>query len=431
MNYRNIKISILGLGYVGLPLLISLTQKVKVIGYDSNKSRIIELNNFYDRNNAIEKKSFIKNSKNFLFTNKIEELIDTNLFIITVPTPITKKNKPNLKYIKKSLLDICKLSRIKKQSKIYIVLESTVYPGCTEGYCKDILEKNSNMKYKKDFLLGYSPERINPGDKVNNLRNTTKLISGTNKNILNTLNKIYSIVSKRVYATRNIKTAEAAKVIENTQRDINIALVNEFSNIFNKLQINTNDVLAAASTKWNFLNFTPGLVGGHCIGVDPYYLSYIAKKNGAKANLILAGRSVNESYVNEIFKRIKKLLKTKSISNPSTLLMGLTFKENVPDFRNSKNLELLKKISTISSRIVALDPYIKNLNTIDKNKKKIHLTKDIKYIKKFKYDVIIILLFHKEFKSLNKNLLKSLLKNKNSFIFDFKNTYNEKNFLSI
>lgn len=435
LNYKykkvNLNLAIIGLGYVGLPLLISLSKKFKIIGYDSNKIRINELNKFFDRNNEIEKKIIKKNKKNIIFTYDLKNLIDTNLFIITVPTPITKNNNPDLSNIKKSLIDICKLSKIKKHNKIYIILESTVYPGCTENYCKKVIENNSSMKYKSDFYLGYSPERINPGDKKNNLQNTTKLISGTDVNVINILKKIYSNVSKNIYVVKDIKTAEAAKIIENTQRDINIALINEFSNIFNKLEIDTHDVLAAAKTKWNFIDFTPGLVGGHCIGVDPYYLSYIAKKSGAKSNIILAGRKVNESFVTEVFSRIKKKIKFNNIVNPDILFMGLTFKENVPDFRNSKNLKLLSKIEKVAKSIVAFDPFIKNLSISEKLNSNITYTEYANDVNKHKYDVIIVLLKHEHFKLFNKQSLIKLLKNRNSFIFDFKNIYNEKKFLSV
>ena len=287
------KFAVLGLGYVGLPLALSLSKKYNVIGFDNNKIRITDLNNGKDINNEFSGKELKK--KNILFTCNDKDLKNCKIFFLTIPTPINNKNIPDLSLVKKATKLVGKY--LKKNC--IVVYESTVYPGTTEEICGPLLEKISNLKYNIDFFCSYSPERINPGDKVNNIDNIVKLVSSSSKNSLKRISKIYkSIIKSKVYSCSSIKVAEAAKIIENTQRDINISLMNEFSIICRKLNISVHDVLDAASTKWNFVNFKPGLVGGHCIGVDPYYLTYKAKKIGIDPKVILAGRKVNDGMAN-------------------------------------------------------------------------------------------------------------------------------------
>jgi len=336
MNFKVNKICIIGLGYVGLPLLIEFSKYHKVIGFDTDIQRVMELRNFFDRNNEF-KKSELKKIKNIEFTSDTKILDNCNIYIVTVPTPVKKNKSPDLN----PLIQSSKLIGKFLKKKDIVIYESTVFPGCTEEVCVPILEKYSKLTYNKDFFCGYSPERINFGDKKYKLTNIKKVTSGSNAKISNIIDKLYSkIIKVGTYKAESIIIAEAAKVIENTQRDLNIAFINELSIIFDKLKINTSKVLKAAGSKWNFLNFKPGLVGGHCIGVDPYYLTYKSKKVGYNPKLILSGRSINDEMPKFIFNKIKKLLKKKN----KVLFLGASFKENIPDFRNSKSLSLFKLI---------------------------------------------------------------------------------------
>ncbi len=304
---KKILIGIVGLGYVGLPLAVEFAKKYNVIGFDKNKKRISELNKNIDSNEDIEKKEILKS--NFLtFTKNINDLIRCNVYIITVPTPVNKKNIPDLKFIKNACIIVGKM--LHKDD--VVVFESTVYPGLTEEVCVPILEQNSKMIYNKDFFCGYSPERINPGDKVHKLSKIIKITSGSNNKTLLFVDRLYkSIIKAGTYKVKSIKIAEAAKVIENSQRDLNIAFVNELAQIFDRLNINTNDVLNAASTKWNFLNFSPGLVGGHCIGVDPYYLTHKSKTLGYTPKIITAGREINDGFTKHLLNKAIKVTKKK------------------------------------------------------------------------------------------------------------------------
>ena len=307
MNFKVNKICIIGLGYVGLPLLIEFSKYHKVIGFDTDIQRVMELRNFFDRNNEF-KKSELKKIKNIEFTSDTKILDNCNIYIVTVPTPVKKNKSPDLN----PLIQSSKLIGKFLKKKDIVIYESTVFPGCTEEVCVPILEKYSKLTYNKDFFCGYSPERINFGDKKYKLTNIKKVTSGSNAKISNIIDKLYSkIIKVGTYKAESIIIAEAAKVIENTQRDLNIAFINELSIIFDKLKINTSKVLKAAGSKWNFLNFKPGLVGGHCIGVDPYYLTYKSKKVGYNPKLILSGRSINDEMPKFIFNKIKKLLKKK------------------------------------------------------------------------------------------------------------------------
>jgi UDP-N-acetyl-D-glucosamine/UDP-N-acetyl-D-galactosamine dehydrogenase len=388
---EKIKIGIVGVGYVGLPLAVEFQKKYNVVCYDNNKQRIKNLNNNIDNTLEVSKNTLQK-TKRLFFTNDIKKLKDVNYFIVTVPTPINKQNKPNLQMLTRASKDVGKL--LKKGD--IVIYESTVYPGCTEEVCVPLLEKYSYLRYNVDFYCGYSPERINPGDKKHRLPHIKKVVSGSNRLILKKIKKLYSkIILAGIHEVSSIKIAEAAKVIENTQRDLNIALINELSIIFNKLKIDTNEVLKAAETKWNFMPFKPGLVGGHCIGVDPYYLTYKAESLGYKPKVILAGRRINESIPKYIVKNLRIQMKKKSIKfvGSKILIMGLTFKENCPDMRNSKVPIMIDILKKNGCNVDVFDPWIND----DKNivGKKYNLQKKLS---SKKYDSIIIAVAHNIFK---------------------------------
>ena len=407
------KIGIIGLGYVGLPLAVEFGKKYKTIGFDINKRRISELQKKNDRTLEVTKSEMSK-SKLLQFTNQSKDLIKCNTYIITVPTPIYNNKNPNLFYIKKATLLVASL--LKKND--LVIYESTVYPGATEEFCVPIIEKKSKLIFNKDFFCGYSPERINPGDKKHRIPDIIKVTSGSNKRTLLRVDKLYkSIIKAGTHPASSIKIAEAAKVIENIQRDVNIALINELSSVFNLLKIDTFEVLEAAKTKWNFLPFKPGLVGGHCIGVDPYYLTYKSKMLGYEPQMILAGRNINDNISKVIFKRIKKLidLKVGLIRNPRILIFGLTFKENCPDTRNSLVFNIIKLFYKNNFIIDVIDPYI-NLND-HKNNDNFNLIKDAK---NNKYNAILLAVGHDQFKKIKPSKLLALGK-KDCIIFDAKN----------
>ena len=353
--YKRSKIAILGLGYVGLPLAVEFAKKRDVVGFDLNQNRINSLNNGYDKNLETTKKE-LKASKNLVFTNKIIDTRDCKIFIVTVPTPLNNNKKPDLKMLK----NVSKsLGKIIKKNDI-IIYESTVYPGVTEEICAPILEKNSGLKFNKDFFCGYSPERINPGDKKHRLPSIKKVTSGSNPKIATIVDELYrEIIIAGTHKALSIKVAEAAKIIENTQRDVNIALINELSIIFNKLEIDTKSVLDAAGTKWNFLPFKPGLVGGHCIGVDPYYLAHKALKIGHRPEMILAGRKINDNMSFYVVKKVKEKMSIKKINftGANVLIMGLTFKENCPDIRNTKIFDIINKFKKSKMNVDVYDPW--------------------------------------------------------------------------
>lgn len=419
MLKNEIYISVIGLGYVGLPLAIEFAKKFKVIGYDLNRRRVSQLKRNIDKNNEISTKEINSVKKNIKFTASNSNLIKSNFFIVSVPTPINKNNIPDLSILKHATKIVGQ--NLKKTD--IVVFESTTYPGCTEEICLPILEKYSNLEFNKDFICGYSPERINPGDKKKKFRNIDKIISASNKQGLKKIKSVYQqILKSKLIEVENIKVAEAAKIIENTQRDINIALINELQILFNKMNINFNSVLKAANTKWNFLNFKPGLVGGHCIGVDPYYLAFKSKQIGYNPNIILAGRKINDemskyvvrTFIKKIYKKQKKIKKKK------ILLMGLTFKENVKDIRNSKGIEVAKLLKKEGMIVNCYDKMV--------NKEEIKKYSDIKIVKNLKsnfYDGILILLSHEHIKKIKERKILSLLKNKkNGVILDFKNIFN-------
>lgn len=351
---KNEKLAVIGLGYVGLPIALEFAGKVSVIGFDINAERVEMMRNGIDPSNELEKEAF--ENRDIVFTNSLEELAKAKFYIVAVPTPIDKFNRPDLTPLLKASESVGKV--LKKGD--YVVYESTVYPGCTEEDCIPVLERISGLKFNEDFKVGYSPERINPGDKEHTLAKITKVVSGCCAESLDVIAKTYElVVDAGVHRAANIKTAEAAKIIENTQRDLNIALMNELSVIFNKMGINTYEVLEAAGTKWNFLKFSPGLVGGHCIGVDPYYLTHKASQVGYHAKVILSGREVNDNMGAHVARQVvKKLIEKDAVLKESrVLVMGTTFKENVSDIRNSKVIDVLKEFSSYSLQVEAVDPY--------------------------------------------------------------------------
>ncbi len=413
---KNNKICVIGLGYVGLPLAVHLSKHFNLVGFDNNEERILSLKRNIDKTNET-KKSELKKSK-ILFTSKTLDIQRCNVYIVTVPTPIDSKNNPLIT----SLIETTKIIASKIKNDDLVIYESTVFPGCTEEILIPLIEKISKKKLNKNFYVGYSPERIDPGLSKYKLSNQVKVISGSNKKAEEKIKKIYKkIVNKEIFIAKNIKIAEAAKIIENTQRDINIAFINEVSMLFHKLKINTNDVLKTAATKWNFLNFKPGLVGGHCIGVDPYYLKFKALKEGFRPKLISSGRSINDLMPKFIFGEIKKVLnkKKRNLRNNKILFLGIAFKENCNDFRNSKAIELFKLLNKFND----IDVYdnLVNKNLLEQ-KEKIKLIPKIDK-KKF-YDIIIISVPHKKIKSIKINFLKSLC-TKNGIIIDIKSVYSK------
>ena len=406
-----IKIGVIGLGYVGLPLAVEFSKTFDVLGFDISKDRIDGLAKNFDETLMISKKQLSEFKGKFSL--KEIDLAKCNIYIVTVPTPIDKGNKPNFSPLINASNTI---SKFLLKGDI-VIFESTVYPGATEEICVPELEK-SGLKYNRDFFCGYSPERINPGDDSKSLRSITKIVSGSNKKTALFLEELYStIIDAGIYLAPNIKTAEAAKVIENTQRDLNIALVNELSKIFFKLGIDTHEVLDAAATKWNFAKYTPGLVGGHCIGVDPYYLTHKAQLEGYNPEIILSGRRINDSMHEFIFERVlSHIIKNKiPLKSLKVLILGMSFKENCNDLRNSKVFELVELFKKQSIKIFHSEPYINNL--------KVDGSKNINFeaLKKSnqKFDVIIIAAPHDEFYN-SENAIKSKLKDKNSLIFDIK-----------
>ena len=416
MKLYETKIAIIGLGYVGLPLAIEFGNKFKVTGFDTNKTRIKNLEDGLDTTLEITKEE-IKKSKYLKFTNKLEDIKDCKIFIVTVPTPIDRQKQPDMSFLKKATNSVGSL--LKKGD--IVIYESTVYPGATEEICVPILERKSGLIFNKDFYCGYSPERINPGDRKHNIKTIKKVTSGSTSEIAKTVDSLYKeIITAGTYMAPSIKVAEAAKVIENTQRDVNIALINELSIIFNKLDIDTESVLEAASTKWNFMPFKPGLVGGHCIGVDPYYLTHKALEIGYKPNMILAGRKINDNMASYVVDEVTKLMIKKNIDidRANILVMGLTFKENCPDIRNTKIIDLVTKFKNLNCNVDVHDPWVSDGEAQSEYKIKI-----IKNPNKGKYDVVILAVAHDIFKNLKIDEVKSFGKD-NHIIYDVKHIYN-------
>jgi UDP-N-acetyl-D-galactosamine dehydrogenase len=413
MKLENCKIAVIGLGYVGLPLAVEFGKKYPTVGFDINLQRINDLNNVIDQTNEVELEELHKVLNNYLFSlsNEIESIKGCNIYIVTVPTPIDKFNAPNLT----PLINASKMiGKILKKGDI-VIYESTVYPGCTEEDCVPILEQYSGLKYNTDFYCGYSPERINPGDKVNTITKIKKVTSGSTPQVANLVDDLYaSIITAGTHKAPSIKVAEASKSIENAQRDVNISFINELAIIFDKVGINLYDVLEAAGTKWNFLNFKPGLVGGHCIGVDPYYLAHKAIMLGHTPQVILSGRKINENFNHFIVERIQKLIDSREIESTRVeiLILGISFKEDTNDFRNTGVLKLYDKLIKAGYNIDLYDPLI-NCDIFFQFTK----ISTLKKINK-KYDIIIYAVPHKIFHDFNFN--QYLISNK-SFIFDLKN----------
>ncbi len=410
---KETKLAVIGLGYVGLPIALEVAKHIQVIGFDINESRIQLMQNQIDPSNELESKDFENTS--IQFTSNINDLKEATFYIVTVPTPIDNYNKPDLTPLLSATEAIAKV--LKKGD--YVAYESTVYPGCTEEDCVPVLEAISGLIFKKDFKVGYSPERIKPGDKEHTLTRITKVVSGCDEESLENISKTYEIVVKAgVYKASSIKVAEAAKIIENTQRDINIALMNELSLIFDKMKINTFEVLEAAGTKWNFLKFFPGLVGGHCIGVDPYYLSYQAEKMDVHARLITSGRAINDGMANFIAQKlVKKLLSLElTLKQTHILIKGITFKEDVTDIRNSKVADVVKELKEFGINVDVEDP----LASAEEVEHEYGFSL-IHQIDK-KYDAVIIASPHKEYKQLNESDFAQLL-TKDGIIYDLKGIY--------
>lgn len=418
MNTKIKNIAIIGLGYVGLPLAIEFGKKYKVLGFDINSSRVEELSGGKDRTNEADLSALkvamnlaIKTKdKGLVFSSKIEDLQTCNIFIVTVPTPINQFKAPDLTPLLKASEMLGKL--LKKDD--IIIYESTVYPGCTEEDCVPVLEKNSGLIFNRDFYCGYSPERINPGDKINTLTKIKKVTSGSTPEIAEVVDNLYkSIIDAGTHKAPSLKVAEASKAIENAQRDINISFINELALIFDRMGIDTNDVLEAAGTKWNFLKYKPGLVGGHCIGVDPYYLAHKAESLGYYPQVILSGRRVNDNMGIFVANKLVKILISKNniISKSTVLVLGITFKEDCPDIRNSKVIDIVKELQQFNINVDIYDPHA--------DKKEVEKEYDIKLLDNIdsKYDAIVLAVSHSYFLNLNYFDLK---KNSNSIIFDLK-----------
>lgn len=412
-NVKNSKICVIGLGYVGLPLAHAFSEKYKVVGFDISQWRIDELSSGYDRTlelNETQVKEAIKNGMKFSLN--IDDIKDCNIYIVTVPTPIDKNKRPDLTPLIKASETIGKV--LKKDD--IVIYESTVYPGATEEDCVPVLEKFSGLKFNEDFFCGYSPERINPGDKEHTVTKILKVTSGSTPQIGKVVDELYSsIITAGTHLAPTIKVAEAAKVIENSQRDINIAFVNELAIIFNKLGINTNDVLAAAGTKWNFLPFKPGLVGGHCIGVDPYYLTHKAQAVGYNPEIILAGRRLNDNMGIYVANSVIKLMikKGHKIEGSKVLVLGITFKENCPDIRNSRVIDVISELQEFGCNIDVYDPWA------DKEEVKHEYNLDlVDSLDTSKYDGIVLAVAHDEFKQ-------QKLKTDTNIVFDIKSILDE------
>ncbi len=409
---KDLKLAIIGLGYVGLPLALEFAKKRIIIGFDINNKRIEELDSGIDKNFEFSKNE-LKGSNHLNLTSNEEDLKSANCYIVTVPTPIDKTKKPDLKPLSKASEMIGKI--INKGD--LIIYESTVYPGCVEEVCVGILEKFSGLKFNQDFFCGYSPERINPGDKNHTISNIKKITSGSTPKIADLVDNLYKeIITVGTHKASSIKVAEAAKVIENTQRDLNIALINELSILFNKMNIDTEEVLDAAGSKWNFLPFKPGLVGGHCIGVDPYYLTHKAKSIGYHPKIILAGRKLNDNMGKHIVSNLIKELKKKNIKikGAKILVMGLTFKENCADIRNSGIQNVITKLKKFNCNLDLYDPWA--------DRKEIKETYNISLqskLSKNTYDGVIIAVAHKKFKKMGIKAILNLCKN-NHVIYDLK-----------
>ncbi len=439
-NLHNCRIAIIGLGYVGLPLAIEFAKKTiccktkvslnrKVIGFDTNLERLKDLENFYDKTYQISKED-LKSTKNIIYTNNIDNLSDAEVFIITVPTPIDKNKIPDLSFLESASSKVGEAINRNKNRKNsihtspIIIYESTVYPGTTEEFCVPIIQEKSGLEYnnkKKNygFFCGYSPERINPSDKLHTINSITKVTSGSNPTVAKWINTLYeSIIDAGTHLAPSIKVAEASKVIENTQRDLNIALVNELAIIFDRMNLDTRDVLSAASTKWNFMKFFPGLVGGHCIGVDPYYLTFKSQVLGYEPKVVLAGRNINDNMSKWIVQKLIKNMLSKSILKKRTkiLIVGFTFKADCNDIRNTKVFDIIKELKEHNIGFDIVDPLANEKEVKKEYNFKIHNH----FLPNRKYDSVIVAVGHKEFKTITNKEWLSIL-DKDGIIFDLQN----------
>jgi UDP-N-acetyl-D-galactosamine dehydrogenase len=406
------KIALIGLGYVGLPLAVEFGKKRVVIGFDINQPRIDDLKNGIDSTLETTTEE-LKDAIHLSYTTNLDDIKDCEIFIVTVPTPIDKHKRPNLTPLEKSSEAV---GSILKKGDI-VIYESTVYPGATEEVCVPILEQQSGLTFNKDFYCGYSPERINPGDKEHRVTTIKKVTAGSTPEIATEVDKLYQeIIIAGTHKASSIKVAEAAKVIENTQRDVNIALINELALIFNKLGIDTESVLEAAGTKWNFLPFRPGLVGGHCIGVDPYYLTHKALEVGYNPEMILAGRRLNDSMGSYVADQVSKLMTKKRIHvvDANVLIMGLTFKENCPDLRNTRVVDLVKEFEGFNCNVDVYDPWVDKDEAVRE-----YNIKPIDQPVEGKYDAILLAVAHNEFKELSLEQIKAFGKD-NHVLYDIK-----------
>ena len=409
-------ISVIGLGYVGLPIALEFAKKVPVVGFDIKPDRVEMMKNHKDPSNELTSEAF--ENTDILFTYEPEDLRKASFHVVAVPTPIDDHNLPDLKPLLSATETVGKV--LKKGD--YVVYESTVYPGCTEEECIPLLEKISGLKYNKEFKVGFSPERINPGDQEHTLTKIVKVVSGGDEVSLDNIAKVYEmIIEAGIHKASSIKVAEAAKIIENTQRDINIGFMNELSIIFSRMGINTYEVLEAAGTKWNFLKFFPGLVGGHCIGVDPYYLTYKAKQLGYHAQMINSGRFINDSMGGYVAKQVvKKIISTdKNIKNSKVLIMGTTFKENVSDIRNSKVVDIVNELKSFGVNVDTIDPYADPVEV--KEEYGFRLKKE----NGNDYDAVIVAVNHKQYMDLDESYFSKLLTS-SGLLVDIKGIYRGK-----
>ena len=417
MKFDDLKIAVIGLGYVGLPLAVEFGKKFSTVGFDINRKRVDELRSGNDFTLEVNSED-LGRATHLIYTTEIEAIKDCNFYIVTVPTPIDDSNAPDLKPLESASKSV---GKVIKNGDI-VVYESTVYPGATEEVCIPIIEKESGLNFNQDFFAGYSPERINPGDKVNTLTKITKITSGSTPEVAELVDKVYqSIISAGTYRAESMKVAEAAKVIENTQRDLNIAIVNEFAKIFNILGIDTEAVLNAAGSKWNFLKFKPGLVGGHCISVDPYYLTHKAQEVGYRPEVILAGRRINDGMGQYVATQMVKKLASKKIhiDEAKVLVMGFTFKGDCPDVRNTKIIDIIHELKSFNINVDVCD------NWANRNEVKEHYNIElIDTLKQSYYDGLIIAVDHSEYKELGIDYIRSLLKN-NHIIYDVKHVFNQ------
>ena len=412
MDLENIKIGMIGLGYVGLPLAVEFGKKYQTIGFDINHTRIDALKAGHDHTLEVSDEELAEASQ-LSYTANTDEIKACNVYIVTVPTPINEYKQPDLTPLEKAS---SLLGKVIKQDDI-VIYESTVYPGATEEVCVPILEQVSGLTFNKGFFVGYSPERINPGDKEHRVTSILKVTSGSTEAIAEQVDQLYkSIITAGTHKASSIKVAEAAKVIENTQRDVNIALINELAIIFKRLDIDTEEVLIAAGTKWNFLPFRPGLVGGHCIGVDPYYLTYKAQSIGYNPEIILSGRRINDDMGEYVVSRLVKLMLNKRIhvQNSDILIMGLTFKENCPDLRNTRVVDIVDELNTYGVNVHVYDPWV-NPEEAEKE----YGIKPIATLEQNKFDAVVLAVAHEQFKQMDINQIKALGKT-DSVIYDLK-----------